>query len=120
MVKANNAPTNWIKRKLIMALRVRIMFFFSFGGKVGMRVVRIGRWELCACQIGSQLSIQERLSVNLLRMRIQLYIRSLLLLFPRLRLHACARDGMRIKRLVGRIWGGFLEIGRASCRERVF
>lgn len=42
-------------------------------------------------------------------MRIELNIRTLLLRFPRLRLHACARDGMRIKWLVGRVWGGSLD-----------
>lgn len=46
---------------------------------------------------------------NLLRMRIQLYIRPILLLFLRLRLHTRARDGMRIKGLVGRVWAGFLD-----------
>lgn len=37
---------NWIMRKDITVLRVRMMFFFSRGGRVGIRVVRIGRWEL--------------------------------------------------------------------------
>lgn len=42
-------------------------------------------------------------------MHIELDIWSLLLGFPRLRLHTGTTDGMRIKGLVGRVWGGFLD-----------
>lgn len=48
MVKASNAPTSCMILKLITALRVRTMFFFSRRGSVGMSVVFIGRWELGA------------------------------------------------------------------------
>lgn len=42
-------------------------------------------------------------------MRIELDIRTLLLWLPWLRLHACARDGMRVEWLVWRIWLPFLD-----------